>query len=529
LPRSLLFGTFVLACCAAGQQQPVFRAQTRLVEVDVVIRDKYGPVTGLTKDDFTLYDCKSAQRDLDHAGSNVPCKFKKQEIAVFHEVNTGPGGGPAVSPLPAGAVSNRLDSSGKPVGAATVVVIDQLNTPFDLKGHERLELTKFLESVGDHERIAVYSLGKDLHLLQDFTGDAKKLVDAVSRIDSGDYLSFGGGTGDANIDGIEDIVIRCIKKGTTDNAVEAIIHHMNGVPGRKNLLWLAQGFFAFGPAPTVCGPPKAGPMLGQASIATYPVLVRSVLDTGMTTAESRRMAPPGRMMVLDMQHNIRLRGASLGGAGFNDASQLPDAFRAAQNDSSNYYVLGFYPAESDLGEGTHQLTVEVRHSVSRRTGFSMRHRQTYRAAKPGTKEEAEENEKPLSLLDIFRSPLDANAIGLTAVIKPDPVRPGARLIAMTVDLTDLQLQPEGDRWTGSLQVAMRLESKEGENLVVTQPVTDTVHFNLTNAEFEAGRSSGLQLALPLPANTPPGSVHIVVQGIGNGAAGSLRVPMPAKP
>jgi hypothetical protein len=62
---------FVFACCAAAQQQPVFHSQTRMVEVDVVVRDKHGQVTGLTKDDFTLYACKVHERDLNHAGSKI--------------------------------------------------------------------------------------------------------------------------------------------------------------------------------------------------------------------------------------------------------------------------------------------------------------------------------------------------------------------------------------------------------------------------------------------------------------------------
>jgi VWFA-related protein len=523
----------VIAGCAAAQQQPVFRSQTRLVEVDVVIRDSHGPVRGLTKDDFTLFDCKVNQRDLDHAGSNPPCRFKKQPIAVFREVKSDSRGAAAisaVSPLPPGTVSNRVNSSGKPIGAATVVVIDQLNTPFDLKGRQRVELTKFLESVGDRERIAVFSLGKDLHLLQDFTSDPKKLVEAVSRIDSGDHLNFSGGTGgDAKIDAAEAVVTACIKKDMTDNAVRAIIQHTEGDPGRKNLIWLGQGFFAFSSAPTQCGPPKAGPMLGQANIATFPVMVRSLQSSGMGNAESRRMPPPGPMMTLDIQHTIRMLGESLGGAGFTDASELSTAFRTAQNDSSSYYVLGFYPAESDLGGGTHQLTVDVPHSVSRRGGFTMRYRQTYRAAKPGAKEEAGENGEPLSLLDIFHAPMDATAVGLTAAVKPDPARPGASLLAMTIDLKDIQLQPEGDRWVGSLQLAMRLESKEGETPVETEPVIDTVRFNLTNAEFEAARLASLQVSRALPSITRPGFAHIVVQCTGNGAAGSLRVPVAGNP
>jgi hypothetical protein len=271
-------------------------------------------------------------------------------------------------------------------------------------------------------------------------------------------------------------------------------------------------------------------MLGQANIATYPVMVRSLVSAGIFRAESRRsiMAPPP-MMDLNIQYYDRKLGESLGGAGFKDANEISTAFRTAQDDSSNYYVLGFYPAESDLGGGTHQLTVDVPRPVSRRAGFSMRYRQMYRAAKPGTKDEAEENDGALSLADIFRDPLDAAAVGLTAVVKPDPERPGASLVAMTIDLADIQLQPKGDRWVGSFQVSMRLESKEGGTPVPGEPVIHTVQLNMTNAEFEAGRRSGLELTQSLPANTPLGFAHIVVQGASNGAVGSLRVPIAANP
>jgi VWFA-related protein len=513
LRRSLLF---VFVCCAFAQQQPVFRSQTRLVEVDVVVRDSHGPVTGLTKDDFTLYDCKDSERDLDHAGLNPPCRFKKQPLAVFREVKAGAGGTAtvaAVSPLPPGTVSNRMDSGGKPIGGATIVVIDQLNTPFTLKGYQRLALTKFFESAGDHERVAVYSLGDALHLLQGFTSDPKKLIEATTRIDAGEQLNFGDG------------VTACLKKEMTDDAVRKIIHDTAGITGRKNLLWLAQGFLAFNSAPGMCGPPVAGPMLGQANIATYPVMVRSLVSAGIFRAESRRslMTPPP-MRDLDIQYYDRKLGESLGGEGFKDANEISTAFRTAQDDSSNYYVLGFYPAESDLGGGTHQLTVDVPHSVSRRAGFGMRYRQTYRAAKPGTKGEPEDDDGALSLSDIFRDPLDAAAIGLSAAVKPDPERPGANLLAMTIDLTDIQLRPEGDRWVGTFQVSMRLESHAGE-AAAGDPIIHTVNLNLTNAEFETARRAGLQLTQSLPENTPLGFAHIVVQSAANGAVGSLRVPI----
>ncbi len=71
--RKLLVAAYLVWCSATAQEPSVFRAGTRLVEVDVVIRDKNGPVRGLTKDDLTLFDCKASERDANRS-LPTPCK-----------------------------------------------------------------------------------------------------------------------------------------------------------------------------------------------------------------------------------------------------------------------------------------------------------------------------------------------------------------------------------------------------------------------------------------------------------------------
>ncbi len=56
----------IMAGMAVAQQPTTFRTGTKLVEVDVVVRDKTGPAAGLTKEDFSVLD-----------------NGKPQEIAVF--------------------------------------------------------------------------------------------------------------------------------------------------------------------------------------------------------------------------------------------------------------------------------------------------------------------------------------------------------------------------------------------------------------------------------------------------------------
>lgn len=162
LPRIVAgFGSLAIA---AGLQTPAtFHAGTRLVEVEVVVRDKHGPVTGLTRDAFRLLD-----------------QGKPQRIGVFRagQADTKQ---PLV-PLARGAVSNRVSSLGESLGNATVLLFDQLNTRFDYKAYERKQILKLIRSLGPRDRVAIYALGKNLHVLQEFTDDPGKLLGALAHL-----------------------------------------------------------------------------------------------------------------------------------------------------------------------------------------------------------------------------------------------------------------------------------------------------------------------------------------------------------
>ena len=191
------------------------------MEVDVVVRNKDGPVTGLTKDDFTIFDCRNSARDShDPLGINSTCKGKRQPIQVFRAGADTASLPPVIATataLPPGTVSNRVNSRGETVASATVLLFDQINTFFDNKEYQRLNLLKFLQSVHESDRVAVYWLGANLHLLRESTHDPETLVHDLTNLDPG--LDF------ATAD---------MRDGITLDAVQKIIQHMSGVPGRKN-------------------------------------------------------------------------------------------------------------------------------------------------------------------------------------------------------------------------------------------------------------------------------------------------------
>src|SRR5579862_2759854 len=89
---------------------PTFQSRTRLVQVDVIVRNKNGPVMMLNQDNFTLFD-----------------NGKPQKISVFAVKGT-PGARQSAVPLPPGTVSNRVTRNGQEAASSTVILIDRLNT-----------------------------------------------------------------------------------------------------------------------------------------------------------------------------------------------------------------------------------------------------------------------------------------------------------------------------------------------------------------------------------------------------------------
>jgi VWFA-related protein len=526
----------VRAAAPAPQEPSTFKVGTRLVQVDVVVRDKNGPVTGLTREDFALFDCKSQPTPQQTMSGNFSwCRDKRQAIQVFQApdaVNAKPLA--TRTALPSGSVSNRVDSQGEAVGSATVVLLDQLNTSFDHKEYQRLQLIKYLKSVKDADRIAVYSLGHGLHILQDFTDDPKKLVDAVSKLDSGlDAISPIPGdptidlsapptkTGDdvtdafiakmiAGADAVNP-AIRVMFAQMTEQAIQKIVQHMSGVPGRKNLVWIKE-------EPQI--PPKARLMLQEANIALYPVLVRALQPSGVMAMSSTKRFSPPPPMEFALRHAVEDLGASTGGTGFTDAGYIGNAVSRAEEDSGSAYVLGFYPSENDLNGKLHTLNVALSGRLAK-SGMQLSFRTQYVAtAQPSLNGNG-------SLTDIFDSPLNATAIGLTGEAIPDPSRPGAYELEITVSLADVQLRQMGDRWVGSLQTAVRRDLPDASGVIrPSQPFVQVEPINLSQEQFQARASSGVIVRQRWTGlGTAGGSLRIVIQDQATGAAGSLRVPL----
>jgi len=145
---------------AAEPPATILRSTSRLIQVNVVAQDRKGnPVTDLTREDFVLTD----------AG-------KSQKIAFFQLEREEVAAAPKTVDANVMTLSNHVEQT---AGAITVILFDSLNTRFMDQARARTELIKYLKQASPDDRIALYSLGRELKILHEFTGSTATLIRAL--------------------------------------------------------------------------------------------------------------------------------------------------------------------------------------------------------------------------------------------------------------------------------------------------------------------------------------------------------------
>lgn len=148
-----------------GQKIPSVKVTTRLVIVDVVAHDKKG----------------HAVTDLETADLRILEDGKEQPIRSFVLQRGGnPAGEPAQEQvaLPVNMVSNARKYP--PNTALNVILLDSLNSNLLNQAYVRTEMVKFLEKLPQGQPVAIFTLGRKLHMVQDFTTDLTALKRVIA-------------------------------------------------------------------------------------------------------------------------------------------------------------------------------------------------------------------------------------------------------------------------------------------------------------------------------------------------------------
>ena len=159
--NTILLLALVVCAPRATPQETTIRANVHLVEINVIAQDRKGePITDLQKEDFVIKE-----------------NGKPRPVSVFLLDDHLNPAAPAPS-LPPNTFTNKPAPD---TSAVTVFLLDGLNTSFEEQANARRQLIKYLAEVNPRDRIALFSPGRELRLVHDFTNDTQLLLDALKR------------------------------------------------------------------------------------------------------------------------------------------------------------------------------------------------------------------------------------------------------------------------------------------------------------------------------------------------------------
>ncbi len=514
-----------------------FRADTQLVQVDVVVQKDGNPVDDLTQDAFTLTD------------DGDPKKITVFNMRRAEPVNV------SEQPLPPGVVTNvRVEESKAPV-SGTVILVDFMNTPVQNPGYSPAaaafgaslmngtprrgapnlisvttaqaggnsqlvpiayalqQAVRFVENAQLTEPVAIFTLNRTIKELQNFTTDRDQLLKVLKKIKPEQPFDFRGGMGDYADYRRRSEALRA--------AFFTLSRYMKGVPGRKKLMWITYGLNMT--ATTGISDTRAAHDMeilpdyyNKSSIFADPIAILNDANIAVYPLD-----PSGLMKDLNDPTiaSMNFLAGRTGGQAHYLVSQinLSQAMDRIMQDTVVTYTLGFY-VPTDEKEGEHDLRVKVN-----RPGVEVRYRRGYTAPPTPTPLSADERFKALSAWMV--EPLDATGIVMRAMAMPDADAPGVFDVSVAIDPLSLNLEPENGRFRGLIDVAIAPDTGK-------EPVGmhQSIEVNLEEATYLQAMQTGILVQRRINAVKKNGKLiakdlRVAVVDGNTGKVGSLRIPI----
>ncbi len=515
-------------------QSPTFHATTRLIQVSVIVTDHKGePVTGLTQDQFAVFD-----------------QGKRQEIVFFSEqtsrlrsvqANTGKQTAPSANLK---VFSNRVVEGAAAAGSVTSILFDSLNTDLLDTGFARARVEKFVNGIQPQDRVALYGLSTKLSVLHDFTGDADALEQALNAFKATENFETRAAKfkesnlGDPTVDAMENDTNQRSsdlfmggRVQTTAAALEAIAKRLAGMPGRKSLIWVS-GSFPISVGYFQKRLPGARPVkeafsaeveaaaraLSGANVAIYPVDAHALttLAGDFNAVTAHRMSagpiianrPPERAPVGDLGTMHTLAEAT-GGRVFENTNDIEGAMRQVMDDSRSTYTVGYYPDHDKWDGKFREIKVRVQ-----RSGVEVRSRSGYLAvadAPPAG---------PMGVAQVIAQPLEGSELGLS--VEMEPAGPRQFKAHVSVDTSGMRFEQKDGRWTGALEVLWVQVGADGRAVGSNQHKLD---FRLSPETYRNAVRDGLKISSMETIDEKAVEVRFAARDPETGAAGSLHIPV----
>lgn len=401
------------------QSSSVLRATTRLVILDVVATDNQGqPVSDLKAEDFTVLEDGKPQQFIDFSFQHPGSIIAAMPRLAPHVVSNAPLY-PSASSL-------------------NIILLDAINTDFSSHAYAQDMLIRYFDSSPAIQPTAVYALDGKLMMLHDFTTDTKALRDVLAHFKP---------TGPTHIPDVYAAASPFTRSGSyqvsdhsrnvTFNAMRFLAHSLTGKPGRKNLIWLSEGFpLSLYPDVTMGAQAfemvdfsplveKIADELMSAQVALYPI------DAAGVTVNDR-FSPLTAMMSM---------AERTGGKTFFNRNDIDQGVRTSIDDGSTYYNMQYYPQNKKWDERFRKIEVKVD-----RPNVHLQYREGYYAIQPDSnlREDSTSSARDLGRALMLDAPNSTGVLFQAALDPPSEKSQNKPVVSFGIDPHTIAFQRGAD-------------------------------------------------------------------------------------
>lgn len=394
--KLITLGLAFVALQRIPAQDVIFRAQTKLVVVDVTVKDKNGsPITNLTAKDFELLeDGKKqniAQFEMEKLNSD-PLAAIQDAAAPTQLVQRGApkAAAPkaaAAAPQPVapktGATGTGETESTQP-GATTrkdkrllAMFFDQSTMQqFDQIRAQENALKFVREQMTSSDMVEILTYGTKLTVVEDFTNDRERLVADLKRLVLGEGSELAGTSATAAAEGDDtggftqdDSEFNLFNTDRELAALEDAVKKLAAFPEKKALLYFSGGIAKSGIS-NQAQLKSTEAAAQRANVSIYAMDVRG-LQAEAPGGDATTASPRGTSMFTgsgqqsrrdsrnDTQETLATLAADTGGKFLLDDNDLTVGMQQAQADMTSYYILAYYSTNSSEDGKYRHISVRV--------------------------------------------------------------------------------------------------------------------------------------------------------------------------
>ena len=470
------------------------RSTISLVEIDVQVANRDGkPVKGLTQEQFSVTE------------DGKPQKISTFEYNDIERVETAGKGEEAPITVPLGTITSPEEIKSVVRDHRMIVMFFDLTS---LQAEDLLRSTraaqKYLqEQMTPADLVAVVAFGNTLKVVANFTNDRDLLKQSVDALVPGHEAALAQLADAATAANGETLVSEDTGAAFTADdtefnifntdrklaAVEALCEVLEGIPGKKSIIQFTSGI-------TQTGEENRSELIAATNSANRSnVSIYSVDSRGLLTAtpggDASVGASGGNAMFTgatvisqsqsrqDSRETLATLAGDTGGRSFFDVGDFGKVFQSVQNDTSGYYLVGYYSTNAANDGAWRRVHVKIDPLPA---GVHIRAREGYYAPKNFGVFTTEDRERQLE--EAFQS--ENPEVELPLAVETSEFRLNANQVFVPINA---KLAPSALQWAqkrGSRETAFDFaaEVRDAKSNRVVGALRDTITVKIDAEHFQ---------------------------------------------